>query len=539
MRTLDRYILKSFLMSALMWFAVLMSLRIVVDLFVNMDDFVKLDKPFWDLVRDIVTYYGYHSLVYFIELGGLIIVVSAAFTLAMMNHTNELTAMMASGVSLHRVAWPIIVCSMLLGGLVVLDEEFVMPPLADMLVRDKDNVPGSRDYPIRLMVDGGDSHSTTKDSVSAGSVWYSRQFSPTQESLQDPVILLRNAQARAVGRILGKKAWPDQMDKRNGWQLIDASLTKMTSDEAPWVNNPDTERIYTNLGPERLVRTSNDELGAPMDGKIDAAWKALQDARKRLDDVRERQRNAQADEAQVKAAAASVAAAESTVDSLCRHTLTAVSQTEEKEGLTIQASRYAPDELSSQPASRAAVNPFVVTAGPVFPGGRLLDVRFIYRNADGQELGVFRAAAAKWVPAKGGGYWELTHCDLFYATDLTAKELTLRRSRDWMDYLSTRELTDLLNLKRLSDPRPAQMTKHVRAVEPINNLIMLLLGLPFILSRERNIKASAGLCLLIVGAFYSFIYICRYIGLPPDLAAWLPVLLFGSVASVTMYSVKT
>ena len=68
---------------------------------------------------------------------------------------------------------------------------------------------------------------------------------------------------------------------------------------------------------------------------------------------------------------------------------------------------------------------------------------------------------------------------------------------------------------------------------------MLLLGLPFILSRQRNIKASAGLCVLIVGMFYVFIYICRYMGLPDFWAAFLPLLLFGPISVLMLDSVKT
>ena len=63
---------------------------------------------------------------HFRELGGVIIVASATFTLARMNHTNELTAMMSSGVSLHRVVWPIVLCSMLMGGLILIDSELVI-----------------------------------------------------------------------------------------------------------------------------------------------------------------------------------------------------------------------------------------------------------------------------------------------------------------------------------------------------------------------------------------------------------------------------
>jgi len=79
----------------------------------------------------------------------------------------------------------------------------------------------------------------------------------------------------------------------------------------------------------------------------------------------------------------------------------------------------------------------------------------------------------------------------------------------------------------------------VRLLDPVNNLVMLLLGLPFILSRERNIKASAWLFLLMVGTFYAFIYVCRYMNLTPMLSAWLPVFLFGPVAAMMLQSLKT
>ena len=62
---------------------------------------------------------------------------------------------------------------------------------------------------------------------------------------------------------------------------------------------------------------------------------------------------------------------------------------------------------------------------------------------------------------------------------------------------------------------------------------------PFILSRQRNIKASAGLCVLIVGMFYVFIYICRYMGLLDFWAAFLPLLLFGPISVLMLDSVKT
>ena len=85
----------------------------------------------------------------------------------------------------------------------------------------------------------------------------------------------------------------------------------------------------------------------------------------------------------------------------------------------------------------------------------------------------------------------------------------------------------------------ARSNLYVRFADPVNNLVMLLLGLPFILSRERNIKASALMCVLMVGAFFAFTYICRYMQIGPYGAAFLPIVLFGPVAVVMLDAVKT
>ncbi|HAU37011.1 MAG TPA: hypothetical protein DCX07_04770, partial [Phycisphaerales bacterium] len=197
-KILDRYIIRSFIYTALLCFFVLMALRIVVDLFVNMDEFVKGDNPFGEIVLGILTYYATNSLVYFTELGGIIIVASAAFTLAYMNHTNELTAMLASGVSLHRVVWPIVLCAMLLGGLIILDRELAIPipEIREKLVRDRDNPFQASDFQVRLVTDG------------SKTTWYSCRFSPATERIDLPVLILRDSELRAVATVSGSAGHP-------------------------------------------------------------------------------------------------------------------------------------------------------------------------------------------------------------------------------------------------------------------------------------------------------------------------------------------
>ena len=181
---------------------------------------------------------------------------------------------------------------------------------------------------------------------------------------------------------------------------------------------------------------------------------------------------------------------------------------------------------------------------PCTPGqprrGELESPRFVFRGPGGKMLGTFLASSATWHPgASNESFWELSSGTLFFPSDLTTEDMFLRRSDEWQNYMSSSQLTRLLRLRRGGDEKMMRMVKHLRVTNPINNLIMLLLGLPFILSRERNLRASASLCVLMVGAFFLFVYISRYLGLDPLLAAWLPILLFGPVAVVMLDSVKT
>ncbi len=456
MKTLDKYIVRSFLFNALLFFIVMMALRIVGDLFAHMDEFAE-QQNFSGMITSIFTYYAYQSLVYFTELGGVIIVASAAFTVARMNHTNELTAMMASGVSLYRVVWPIVLCSMLLGGLIIIDQEFVIPQVPDKLVRSPDDAHGMESFKIRLTPD------------SAGAVWYSDSFTPANEKMEQPVILIRDPNYTLQAGISAGLAKPGKLFGSRGWLLEDARMSFAAESGQAWPHMPDVNRIFSNIGPEMIMEKT--EQGPTGNLAIRDIW------------AKDNQYN-----------------------------------------MVVEAKRFIPD-------------PYVEGE---FRSGTLEQPRFTFRGDNDKILGVFFAKEALW---QGGeideSFWKLVEGRLFFTSDLTTEVLTLRRDSDWLHYMSSGDLGNLLKLRKVSDEETARLTKHIRVTDPINNLLMLLLGLPFILSRERNIKASASLCLLTVGAFYCFIYLCRYIGLDPFWAACLPTLLFGSIAVVMLDSIKT
>ncbi|MCL2648566.1 MAG: LptF/LptG family permease, partial [Phycisphaerales bacterium] len=118
MRILDRYIVRSFLVNYLLALAVLIGMYILLDLIVNFDSFTKsptatdvVPPTAWNVLAGIADYYLYQFLVIFQQVSGAIPLLAAGFTMVRMTRHNELTAMLASGVSLFRVAVPIVLVS--------------------------------------------------------------------------------------------------------------------------------------------------------------------------------------------------------------------------------------------------------------------------------------------------------------------------------------------------------------------------------------------------------------------------------------------
>ncbi len=457
MKTLDRYIIRNFLGSVGLWFFVLIALRIVADVFISMDEFTEGDGGFFQVIGDIFSYYSYQTLLYIREMGGLAIVAAAAFALARMNHTNELTAMLASGVSLYRIIWPIVLGSMLLGGLIIFDQEVLIPNVAHKLIRERDDIRGQDKVHIKVLIDG------------TGAAWNAPSFIPTagSERMINPLLLVRDANKKLLAPIVGTQARPAELDGRAGWRIDNASLTRVSSPDKPWLQIPTTDYLNSSITPDELLARASQARA----GEI-VAVKNLQVLDLKYD-------------------------------------------------ILITAR-----EFKFESAEKG---------GPV-----LINPRFKFTSPTGQMLGIFVAEKASWSDsATGEGGWRLEGGWLFYPSDLTPEEISLRLSSAYMDYMSTAQLTSLLRLKRVRDPDKALLALHSRFTDPINNLIMLLLALPFIVSRQRNIKVSAGMCLLVVTSFSMFVYLCRFMSLPPDIAAWLPILAFGGVVAAQMHAIKT
>ncbi len=493
MKIIDRYIVRNFLVSTLLWFVVMMSMRVVIDLFMNMDEFAEHEGSTWQVMGIIAIYYGCQLLEYIAQMGGLVILMGAVTTIFLMNRSNELVALLASGVSLHRVVWPIVIGAMALNVLLIIDQEIFVPAFADRLVLKPDEMGGKRKgFNVRLITDG------------QRTVWYSEWFNPTTGRMQNPLVLGRDKKLLNLKvQAFGTEARHAKMGDLPGWFILGGRLQGTARRGKVWRSIQDSRYISTYVSPSKLLSLARqpEQSNRP----IRNVWASDEDY-----------------------------------------------------DMVIRAERFIPAPYSSDDSAAGRLR-----------GGKLERPTFTFFSKlvpreeggdvfvpapDARVIGIFTAKSASWQPRLTGkaarsrpsdqnrnryDHWLLEDGELFIVSDLTPQDLILRKSGRAQQLMSFRSMSKMLRLEHIPNRAGVELTRHARVTDAISNLLMLLLGLPFILSRERNIKASAGLCMLMVGAYYALIYMCRYIGLPPVWAAWLPILLFGPVAVVMLDSVKT
>jgi lipopolysaccharide export system permease protein len=223
MKILDRYVAKNFLVGYFIAFCVLVGLRIIIDLFVNLDEFTEhADLDTMAVIKNIFTFYILNTTLYFRDFAGMITVVAAAFSFGKMVRYNELVAVMASGVSLKRIIFPIVFLALLLTGMLVIDQELIIPPLADQLVRSQSDVPGRETYRVRFISDGN------------GSLINSLKFDVETSTLHNPTIELRRQIKPGIWEVTGridadKAVYNKQADR---WDLYTKS-----SETGEWLSH--------------------------------------------------------------------------------------------------------------------------------------------------------------------------------------------------------------------------------------------------------------------------------------------------------------
>ncbi len=136
---LDRQRFWAFIKAYITCYVSFVGLWIVLDAFSNVDEFMKRAVGFKQLMSAMGWYYLVHQAMYFDQLGGVISMMAAVFTVTWMQRGNEQIAMLAAGISTHRMIRPVIYSSIAVSALAVANQEWIIPRYAEELQRSHDD----------------------------------------------------------------------------------------------------------------------------------------------------------------------------------------------------------------------------------------------------------------------------------------------------------------------------------------------------------------------------------------------------------------
>ena len=157
MTILERQLFFAYFRSYFIVLSSLLSLYVVVDLFTNLDAFADRGGLLGTL-RHIATYYGYRIAQIFDKLSEFISLLAAVFTVSWMQRSNELLPQLSAGVSTRRVIRPVVLGAFLTIAFAPLNQEFLIPRIADALQIPRDDPESRRAVDIRGAYDSTGVH---------------------------------------------------------------------------------------------------------------------------------------------------------------------------------------------------------------------------------------------------------------------------------------------------------------------------------------------------------------------------------------------
>ncbi|MEZ6242623.1 MAG: LptF/LptG family permease [Phycisphaerales bacterium] len=223
MTILDRYIARQFLVNVATLFVILFSFVVVIDVSLNIERFINRAVELQTsgggaepgLIRKTVVtalviadLWWPRLLQLFNFMLGLVMVAAMGFTCTQLSRHREFLAMLAAGLSLHRVARPILAIALGLTFVQAINQEMIIPRIAPLLARDHGDAGkrGLGQTPVPLTPDG------------QGWIYRADSFDADAGVLTGVYILERDETTKqAIRQITATRAtWND-----GGWDLED------------------------------------------------------------------------------------------------------------------------------------------------------------------------------------------------------------------------------------------------------------------------------------------------------------------------------
>ncbi len=149
MTQIDRYVLFLYGRVFIVCFLTLSGLLVVVQLFTNVDEFILFGKASNGFVRGLAIYFGPQMLSLYDRMCGLLALLATMFVIAWLGRTNELTAILAAGISKGRIMRPLLIASIvMIGGAAVL-RETAIPYFAQILSKTPQSLTSETREPLK------------------------------------------------------------------------------------------------------------------------------------------------------------------------------------------------------------------------------------------------------------------------------------------------------------------------------------------------------------------------------------------------------
>ncbi len=210
MRIIDRYLVRQFLKAFFAFYITFTGLFVVIDTFGNLEEFISYGRDQGSLLGVLADYYGARALVLFGRTSGLLTLIAAMFTVTALERNNELTALLAAGVSRARIVAPVIGGVVAMSLLAVLNQELLIPAVQDKLGRNAQDWLGENARELHPRYDN------RTDVLLRGKATYA-----AEERIECPNFQLQGALSSFADRLVAENAYyrPPEGDRPGGYLL--------------------------------------------------------------------------------------------------------------------------------------------------------------------------------------------------------------------------------------------------------------------------------------------------------------------------------
>lgn len=190
MRILDKYIVKRIAIGYIFVLMVFIGLYFVIDSFSNLSDILKNKPP----LEIIAQYYLYSLPLIILRVSPLALLISTLYTFGELNRNNEIITIRASGMSIFKIAVPVILFSLLVSASVFFLQE-------KTLINSQKK---TEDIKIKFINDDNPASAVERNLAfnSGNMIVFASRFIPKEKKLENVIIFEKNKEGKIIKQVM-------------------------------------------------------------------------------------------------------------------------------------------------------------------------------------------------------------------------------------------------------------------------------------------------------------------------------------------------